>query len=174
VCPSSSDTPMSSDKVTLTEQQSHEGDNAGTLSEADRIVRKLGLQEHEEGGWFRECYFETEVTTAEGRPCGSSILFLLKAGERSHWHRLDATEIWHYHAGAPLLLSVASNEEGPVTEYRLGPDILGGDLPQARVPSRHWQTARSLGAWTLVGCTVTPGFSYKGFELAPKEFDIPR
>lgn len=140
---------------------------------ADRIIEKLNLKQHPEGGWYREVWADSAVT-AEGRVCGTSILFLLKAGERSHWHRIDATEIWHFHAGAPLVLSIAADETGPVSDYRLGTDVLGGDLPQAIVPVMHWQAARSLGAWTLVGCTVSPGFRFEGFELAAPDFDISR
>lgn len=138
---------------------------------ADRIIEKLGLERHPEGGWYREVWADS-ATTAEGRACGTSILFLLKAGERSHWHRIDATEIWHFHAGAPLVLSVAKDKTGPVITHRLGPDVLDDELPQAIVPVGHWQAARSLGAWTLVGCTVSPGFRFEGFELAAPDFDI--
>jgi predicted cupin superfamily sugar epimerase len=140
---------------------------------ADRIIEKLGLERHPEGGWYREVWADSAVT-AGGRACGTSILFLLKAGERSHWHRIDATEIWHFHAGAPLVLSVAKDERGPVVDHLLGPDVLAGELPQGIVPVGHWQAARSLGAWTLVGCTVSPGFRFEGFELAAPDFDIVR
>lgn len=137
---------------------------------ADEIIRNLGLQPHPEGGWYRETWRED----ASGRPSGTAILFLLKANERSHWHRVDATEIWHFHAGAPLVLSLAETEAGPARDLRLGPDVLRGDLVQAIVPPHHWQAARSTGDWTLVGCTVSPGFRFEGFELAPAGFDIPR
>ena len=106
------------------------------------------------------------------RPAGTSIYFLLPAGERSHWRRVDAVEIWHFHAGAPLILSSAATDAGPAVEVALGPD-LRTMRPQAIVPAHHWQAARSVGDWTLVGCTVTPGFTFGGFELAPPDFDIP-
>ena len=86
-------------------------------------------------------------------------------GERSHWHRVDAVEIWHYHAGAPLKLSVVDGSTEEIVH--LGPDIHGGETPQVIVPMRAWQAAESLGDWTLVGCTVAPGFTFEGFELAP-------
>lgn len=141
--------------------------------EADDIIAKLDLRRHPEGGWFREMWVD-QATTAEGRAFGTAILFLLRDGETSHWHRTDATEIWHFHAGAPLVLSIAADEKGPVIDHRLGPDVLDGDVPQAIVPVMHWQAARSLGAWTLVGCTVSPGFRFEGFELAAPDFDIAR
>ncbi|WP_196257874.1 cupin domain-containing protein [Pelagibacterium limicola] len=140
-------------------------------STADEIIEKLRLEQHPEGGWYRQVWVDEQVT-AEGRAFGTSILFLLRDGERSHWHRIDATEIWHFHAGAPLVLSVAADEAGPAIERRLGPDVLAGELPQAIVPVMHWQAARSLGAFSLVGCTVSPGFRFEGFELAAPDFDI--
>lgn len=142
------------------------------MTEADRIIETLQLAPHPEGGHYRQ----TWVAPAEGgsRPAGTSILFLLKAGERSHWHRVDATEIWHFHAGAPLVLSIAATSGGLAEDITLGPDPLSGQAPQGIVPKDHWQAARSTGDWTLVGCTVSPGFRFEGFELAPTEFDIPR
>lgn len=141
------------------------------MDAADRIIAELGLVAHPEGGWYRQ----TWVAEAEGgaRPAGTAILFLLKAGEASHWHRVDAAEIWHFHAGAPLELRIAETAAGPVQRLRLGPDVLGGAAPQGIVPAHHWQAARSLGAWSLVGCTVSPGFRFEGFELAPPGFEIP-
>jgi predicted cupin superfamily sugar epimerase len=137
--------------------------------EADEIIARLDLAPHPEGGWYRQ----TWVAAGPGRPVGTAILFLLKAGERSHWHRVDADEIWHFHAGAPLILSMAATEAGPVREVRLGADVLAGQSPQGIVPAHHWQAARTTGDWTLVGCTVSPGFRFEGFELAPPGFDIP-
>lgn len=142
------------------------------MDEADRIIETLGLAPHPEGGWFRQTWV---AEAADGRRAsGTSILFLLREGERSHWHRVDATEIWHFHAGAPLILSIAPHRTGPASDLRLGPRLLDGEMPQGIVPTGHWQAARSTGDWTLVGCTVSPGFRYEGFELAPPEFDIPR
>ena len=106
-----------------------------------------------------------------GRPVGTCIYFLLKASERSHWHRVDAVEIWHFHAGAALILKVAESKAGPAREMRLGPDIAAGERPQGIVPAHHWQAARTTGDWTLVGCTVAPGFQFEGFELAPKGWE---
>lgn len=130
---------------------------------AAEIVAALGMERHPEGGWYVETFRD-----AAGGPRGHStaIYFLLESGDVSAWHRVvDAVEVWHYHAGAPLSLSVC--EEGGTAEtMRLGPDILAGERPQALVPANWWQTARSLGGWTLVGCTVAPGFDFASFELA--------
>ncbi|MBL9054631.1 MAG: cupin domain-containing protein [Tabrizicola sp.] len=128
---------------------------------AEAIIAKLGLQPHPEGGWYRQTWVGPEVG---GRASGTAILFLLKAGERSHWHRVDADEIWLWHAGAPLIPSMG---ETSAREHRLGPDVLAGDLVQAMVPAGWWQAARSTGEWTLVSCSVSPGFRFEGFELAP-------
>lgn len=140
------------------------------MHEADRIITELGLAPHPEGGWYRQ----TWVAEGEGRPAGTCIYFLLKRGERSHWHRVDAAEVWHFYAGAPLVLSTAASAAGPAREHRLGPDVLAGDRPQIVVPALHWQAARTTGNYTLAGCTVSPGFRFEGFELAPQGFDIPR
>ncbi len=111
--------------------------------------------------------------TGSGRPSGTCIYFLLKDGEASHWHRVDATEIWLYHSGAPLILSLSDSDEGPAQDHLLTPDLTQG-APQLIVPKDHWQAARTTGAFTLVSCTVSPGFSFDGFTLAPSGFDIPR
>ncbi len=138
---------------------------------ADEIIRTLDLRPHPEGGH----YSQTWVAEADGdRPAGTCIYFLLKAGERSHWHRVDATEIWHFYAGAPLVLSMAESEAGPVRDHLLGPDLGAGQAPQAIVPAHVWQAAATTGDWTLVGCTVSPGFRFEGFDLAPPGFDIAR
>jgi predicted cupin superfamily sugar epimerase len=134
---------------------------------AEEIIARLGLQPHPEGGWYRQTWAGPEVA---GRASGTAILFLLKAGERSHWHRVDADEIWLWHAGAPLLLSMGVKE---ATEHRLGPDVLGSEVVQAAVPAGWWQAARSTGDWTLVSCTVSPGFRFEGFELAPPGWELP-
>ena len=135
-----------------------------TLSAAD-IIARLGLQPHPEGGHFRETFRDAK-RTEDGRSVSTAIYFLLAAGEVSHWHRVDAVEMWHWHAGAPLELSIAENDSGPITTYALGPDVMAGEEPQRIVPLHAWQAARSLGDWTLVGCTVAPGFEFSGFELA--------
>lgn len=127
------------------------------------IIAKLALKPHPEGGHYRETFRDTRLI--DGRAASTAILFLLARGERSHWHRVDAVEIWHYHAGAPLKLSVVDGSTEEI--IRLGPDIHGDEIPQVTVPARAWQAAESLGDWTLVGCTVAPGFTFEGFELAP-------
>lgn len=136
---------------------------------AQEIIDHLHLQQHPEGGWFRE----TWRAGNEGRATGTCIYFLLPAGESSHWHRVDATEIWLYHSGAPLILSLSETDKGPATEHVLSPDLSQG-APQLIVPEGHWQAARSTGDYTLVSCTVSPGFEFEGFELAAPGFDIPR
>jgi uncharacterized protein len=132
------------------------------MSDARRIIAHLNLTRHPEGGWYRQ----TWVAEGPGRPVGTAIYFLLEAGEGSHWHRVDAVEIWHFHAGAPLILSLAATDGGPVQEVTLGPDVLGGHAPQGIVPKDWWQAARTTGDWSLVGCTVSPGFRFDGFTLA--------
>ena len=133
---------------------------------ADDIIARLGMKPHPEGGH----YVETFRAPGEGRSSGTAIYFLLKAGERSHWHRVDADEIWHHYAGASLELSM-SDDGKSVRQLRLGTDFGVGERPQAVVPRGVWQAARSLGAWTLVGCTVSPGVEFKGFELAPPDWE---
>lgn len=127
------------------------------------IIEALGLQPHPEGGWYRE----THRAPAEPgqRSPGTAIYYLLQARERSHWHRVDATEIWHWYAGSPLLLSVSDGKT--VRSHRLGADLAGGERPQAVVAPFDWQAAETLGDWTLCGCTVSPGFDFSGFEMAP-------
>ena len=136
---------------------------------AQEIIEHLNLERHPEGGWFRE----TWRADNQGRATGTCIYFLLAAGERSHWHRVDATEIWLYHAGAPLILSLSASDDGPATDHVLGPDLSQG-APQLIVPENHWQAARTTGDYTLVSCTVSPGFQFDGFELADPGFDIAR
>ena len=131
---------------------------------AAEVGRLLGLQPHPEGGQFRETF--RDIACPGDRARSTAIYYLLAAGERSHWHRIDAAELWHFYCGAPLRLSIAA-DDGPVSEIRLGTDLGAGDVPQAVVPAGAWQSAESHGAWTLVGCTVAPGFTFEGFELAP-------
>lgn len=137
---------------------------------ADDIIARLDLAPHPEGGFYRQ----TWMAENEGRATGTCIYFLLKAGQASHWHAVDAVEIWHYYAGAPLILSLAGSLEGPATDHMLGPDLGAGQLPQAIVPEGHWQMAATTGDWTLVGCTVSPGFQFEGFTLAAPDVEIPR
>ena len=131
---------------------------------ASDIIRLLELKPHPEGGHYRET-FRDSITDHTGRACSTAIYFLLARGERSHWHRVDAVETWHWHAGAPLLLEI--HENGARTTLTLGADLAAGQRPQGVVPANAWQAAESLGDWTLVGCTVAPGFRFEGFELAP-------
>lgn len=139
------------------------------MDEADQIVAALGLERHPEGGWYRQTWLGPGGGPGE-RACGTAILFLLKAGERSHWHRVDADEIWIFNAGAPLVLSLGQEF---ATEVLLGPQVLAGHQAQKVVPKGWWQAARSTGDWTLMSCTVSPGFRFDGFELAAAEFDLP-
>lgn len=119
----------------------------------DDVIRTLGLRPHPEGGWYAE--------TLRIEP---------QRGERSHWHHVDATEIWHWHAGDPLELSLAASDHDQPVAHVLGPDLAAGQRPQRIVPPGHWQSARTLGAWTLVGCTVSPGFDFSGFVMAPPDW----
>ena len=132
------------------------------------VIAALGLSPHPEGGYYRET-FRDAVNTA-GRAASTAIYFLLPKGVVSRWHRVDAAEVWHWYAGSDLSLSLVATA-GVVETMRLGPGILKGARPQAVVPAGAWQQAASLGEWTLVGCTVAPGFSFQGFEIAPAGFD---
>ena len=136
---------------------------------AKEIIRTLNLERHPEGGWYRQ----TWAGEGKDRPSGTCIYFLLARDETSHWHKVDATEIWLYHSGAPLILSLSATDTGPASDHILGPDLTAA-APQIIVPAHHWQAARSTGDWTLVSCTVSPGFQFSGFTLAPPGLDIPR
>jgi predicted cupin superfamily sugar epimerase len=137
------------------------------------IIELLDLKPHPEGGHFRECFRDARAVEG-GRAASTAIYFLLARGERSHWHRIDAVEVWHHYAGAPLTLTIAAREGMTVERLTLGPDLAAGARPQAVVPARAWQTAESIGDWTLVGCTVAPGFDFAGFELAPQGWSPAR
>ena len=138
------------------------------LTAAD-IVRLLELAPHPEGGHFRETFRDAGRRDGE-RAVSTAIYFLLARGERSHWHSIDAAEVWHFYAGAPLRLEIAGSEGAETLRTTLGPDLAAGERPQAVVPAGAWQAAASFGDWTLVGCTVAPGFAFEGFELAPKDW----
>ena len=127
------------------------------------IIARLELQPHPEGGHYRETFRDTRLD-GNGRSLSTAIYFLLARGERSHWHRIDAEEIWHYYAGSALILQIA--DDGGRRTVRLGPDLGAGEIPQAIAPAHAWQAAESTGDWTLVGCTVAPGFDFAKFELA--------
>jgi predicted cupin superfamily sugar epimerase len=132
---------------------------------AAEIIRLLDLKPHPEGGFYRET-FRDPARSESGRAASTAIYFLLEAGQVSHWHRVDAAEIWHCYAGAPLEISVSRTGED-LSRHVLGPDLLKGERPQVVVAAHWWQSAESLGPWTLVGCTVAPGFEFAHFELAP-------
>ena len=131
---------------------------------ANDIVGLLDLAPHPEGGFYREIFRDPRLVD-NGRAASTAIYFLLPAGVVSAWHRVDAAELWHFYAGAPLLLSL--HDAGAATTRRLGVDLAAGERPQAHVPAGVWQSAKSLGAWSLVGCTVAPGFEFAHFEIAP-------
>jgi len=137
-----------------------------SLSElrAEAVIRLLDLKPHPEGGFFRETF--RDAREADGRPASTAIYYLLGLGDVSEWHRVDVAEVWHFYAGAPLVITVSPNGHD-ASAHHLGPNLARGHRPQFVVPAGWWQTATSLGAWTLVGCTVAPGFDFAGFELAP-------
>lgn len=135
------------------------------MQDADELIRQLGLQPHPEGGHYREVYRHTGAGGVRGDV--TTIYFLLRAGELSRWHRIDAVEIWHHYAGAALTLQIAADRKPPET-LSLGMDLAAGEAPVAVVPVGAWQSARSNGEWTLVGCTVAPAFEFAGFEMAPE------
>lgn len=128
----------------------------------EAIVSTLSLEPHPEGGFFRETFRDARLI--DGRAASTAIYYLLAKGQRSHWHRIDANEVWHWYCGAPLVLALKDGEV--VKTQKLGCNIFEGERPQLIVPAGTWQSAESLGAWTLVGCTVAPGFEFRGFELA--------
>ncbi|MDP3740608.1 MAG: cupin domain-containing protein [Hyphomonadaceae bacterium] len=132
----------------------------------DDVIHALGLKRHPEGGFYAETH---RIPAPDGqRSPGTAIYYALGKGDRSHWHRIDATEIWHFYAGAPLELSLSPGQG--VETHILGPDLSTGQRPQVIVPVRHWQSARTTGEWTLVGCTVSPGFEFAGFEMASPDW----
>lgn len=139
------------------------------MTDAADVVDALGLQPHREGGWYTETW-RAPATDGE-RPSSSAILYLLQRGERSHWHRVDADEIWQFSAGAALELRISAAAGSLVEDHRLGGDVTRGEVPQVVVPAGAWQSARPLGEWSLVGCVVAPAFSFDGFELAPDDWE---
>ncbi|MBC6406086.1 MAG: cupin domain-containing protein [Rhodospirillales bacterium] len=136
-------------------------------AEARALIERFGMQPHPEGGHFVETYRAPALTG--GRAPVTQIYFLLQLGEVSHWHRIDAVEIWHWYGGAPLVLSI-SEDSKQAQAHLLGNDLAAGQTLNAVVPKDAWQSAESLGAWTLVGCTVAPGFEFSGFEMAPPDW----
>jgi predicted cupin superfamily sugar epimerase len=137
----------------------------------ETVIEVLGMRAHPEGGWYAETW--RAVAPAGVRPRGSAIVYLLAAGERSHWHRLDADEVWQFSAGDPLELRVWTEGDAAISVHRLGGDVDRGSVVQAVVPAGSWQAARPLGEWTLVGCIVVPAFDFAGFELAPEVWEPP-
>jgi uncharacterized protein len=138
---------------------------------ARTVIDRLGLRAHPEGGWYAETW---RAATGDGvRAGGSAILYLLAVDERSHWHRVDAAEIWQHAGGDALELRVWAPGEPSVTTYRLGGDVGAGDTIQAVVPPGAWQSARPIGQWALVGCIVVPAFEFAGFELAAEGWEPP-
>ena len=136
---------------------------------ADEIIETLALLPHPEGGFYRQTWVGEEVPRASG----TCIYFLLTDRQKSHWHKVDAAEIWHFYAGAPVVLRTSTKETGPAKVLILGPDLASGQRPQGIVDKDDWQSAETTGDWSLVGCTVSPGFRFEGFELAAPGFDIP-
>jgi len=132
------------------------------------IIERFELEPHPEGGWYRQTFSDD---VADGTVRSTAIYFLLARGERSHWHRvLHAAEVWHHYAGDPIRLRVSA--DGVTThEQVLGVDLSAGERPQVIVPIGHWQSAASMGEWTLAGCTVAPGFDFDQFELAPSGWE---
>ena len=136
---------------------------------SEDIIRTLELKPHPEGGHYAETHRIPDPHDHGHRSPGTAIYYLLAEGERSHWHKVDATEIWHYYAGAPLALH-RSEDGGSSETLKLGTDIAGGERPQAIIPANWWQSAETLGDYTLVGCTVAPGFEFSKFEMAPPDW----
>lgn len=138
------------------------------MSEAQAIIDRLGLLPHPEGGWYRETW---RAEAGEGeRASATAIYFLLENGQRSHWHRVDAAELWLWHAGSPLVVSTAAEDAGPVADIRLGPDVIAGEAPQHLIPPGHWQATEASYGWALVSCIVSPAFEFAGFELAEPDW----
>lgn len=138
------------------------------MADAQDVIRALRLAPHPEGGFYRETW--RDVPADGSRGAGTAIYFLLRAGDRSHWHRVDADEVWHFHDGAPLRLETSPDDAATPDEALLGVDLDAGQHPQLRVPAGWWQAATSTGPWTLVSCTVAPAFLFEHFELAPPDF----
>jgi len=137
------------------------------MLEAKDIIEQFDLKRHPEGGWYRETFRDEEQVN--GRSLSTAIYYLLEAGDYSHWHKVDATEIWHYYAGSPMVITLSPNGHD-ASAHRLGMNLHNHEQPQIIVPKNHWQTAESLGNWTLVGCTVSPAFEFDGFEMAPDDW----
>lgn len=139
------------------------------MSTFEEIIAALDMKPHPEGGFFAETFRDEDG--ADGRGHSTAIYYLLGESDRSAWHRVtDAVEVWHHYAGAPLALTLSPDGHASTT-HTLGPDVLAGERPQVIVPKNHWQTARPIGGWALVGCTVAPAFRFEGFEMAPPDWE---
>lgn len=135
------------------------------MDDARALIEKLGLTPHPEGGWYKETWRAAD--TFGDRAIATAILFLLGEGQRSHWHRVDATEIWLWHGGSPLTLLTAPGNDGPIATHLLGGNPLADQVPQHVIPPGHWQATEARQGWGLVSCVVAPGFQFEGFVLAP-------
>lgn len=138
----------------------------------EEVIEILGMKPHPEGGFYAETFRDTDNLGLDNRAPSTAIYYLLLKGQKSHWHRVDAAEVWHYYSGSPLQLSLASDGE-KMREEILGPDLAMSARPQIVVKKGEWQSAVSLGGWSLVGCTVAPGFEFTGFEMAPENWSPP-
>lgn len=138
------------------------------MDDAKALIDKLGLSPHPEGGWYRETWRSRDMM--DGRALATAILFLLEEGQRSHWHRVDATEVWLWHAGSPITLLTAPCDAGPIDTHLLGGDPMASQTPQHIVAPDEWQAAEAHFGWGLVSCVVAPGFRFEGFTLAPPEW----
>ena len=136
------------------------------MTSAKALIETLGLAPHPEGGWYRETWRADAPPGA--RASATAILFLLEQGQRSHWHKVDAAELWLFHAGSALTLSTAATDSSPIEQFRLGADVLAGERPQLRIAADAWQAAEADCGWALVSCIVSPGFEFDGFTLAPE------
>ena len=136
------------------------------MNKADDLIARLQLVPHPEGGYFRQTFLDSDCY-ANGRACSTAIYYLLKQEDISQWHSVDAVEVWHWYAGDPLILRIS--HDGKSEKIILGSDIHAGHAPQAIVPKHAWQSAQSLGEYTLAGCTVAPGFMFEGFTLADEK-----
>jgi predicted cupin superfamily sugar epimerase len=139
------------------------------MTDARKLIAVLALRPHPEGGWYRETW--RTPAPPGGRGAATAILFLLEHGQRSHWHKVDADEIWLFHAGSALRLETAAGDAGSVEQVRLGPDPFAGDAPQLVIPAGHWQAAEADRGWALVSCVVSPTFAFEGFTLAPEGWE---
>jgi len=135
------------------------------MTDARTLIATLELEPHPEGGWYRETW--RSQAAEDERGAATAILFLLERGQSSHWHKVDATELWLFHAGSPLPLRTAASDDGPVREALLGGDVVAGEQPQLRIEPGEWQSAEARNGWTLVSCIVSPAFDFAGFTLAP-------